>query len=171
MAGEQPKEINVHGKTHNHTHLHIAPPYPPLLDPFVDRNANPFADPSVQGALASSRIYDDVDDGSSAYKGGAGWGAHQSSTGVDNLEYDGSRTPLGAAGSSSREEELQRRERELEQRERDLQQRANQIKKHGRNNWPFCKSALSPTASAKLILTAVFPRPLATRHCQSTPSS
>ncbi|PWN29953.1 scamp-domain-containing protein [Jaminaea rosea] len=105
-----------------------------MADPFADRHANPFADPSVQGALGSSRTYDDdVDDASSAYKGA--WDASTPATEAD--------TPYGGSGSSSRppaggrEDDLARRERELEQRERDLQQRADHIQKHGRNNWPF----------------------------------
>ncbi|CAO1620955.1 unnamed protein product [Jaminaea pallidilutea] len=108
-----------------------------MADPFADRNANPFADPSVQGALGSSRAYEDADEG---YKTG-GWGAQGSSSNVNDLEYEVSGTPPvqggGRGGGSAREEELQRRERELEQRERDLQNRADHIQKHGRNNWPF----------------------------------
>lgn len=120
-------------------------------DPFADRNANPFADPSVQGALGSSRAYDDGD-AASAYKGGAGWGAHESSTGVNDLDYESSGAPASGPGSANREEELRRRERELEQRERELQQRADHIQKHGRNNWPFCECSIPSGGSYVAVL-------------------
>lgn len=87
-----------------------------MADPFADRNAldaNPFADPSVQGALNdSSRIYGGDDDAASSYK-------------------------APSANDAARMEELRRREQELERRERDLENRAAHIQKHGRNNWPF----------------------------------
>lgn len=97
-------------------------------DPFADRNAldaNPFADPSVQGALNdSSRMYSGGDDDvASTYKG----------TGSSSVgdEIPTSREELNRA------EELGRREQELARRERELEHRAAQIQKHGRNNWPF----------------------------------
>lgn len=106
-------------------------------DPFADRNAldaNPFADPSVQGALSSSnRPYDDLNS--------------SKSMAFDENELSGS-APATARGDApqgmtnqdaDRLADIQRRERELEQRERDLQNRADHIKKHGRNNWPFCE--------------------------------
>ncbi|CCF51928.1 hypothetical protein NDA11_005225 [Ustilago hordei] len=97
------------------------------VDPFADRNtldANPFADPSVQGALNdSSRMYAGGDDDvASTYKGA------QSST-VD--ETPASQSELNRA------EELGRREEQLARRERELENRAAHIQRHGRNNWPF----------------------------------
>lgn len=93
-------------------------------DPFSDRNAldaNPFADPSVQGALSdSSRMYAADDDTASTYKPAT----------VED-EIPTSRAEL------DRHEELRRREEELARRERDLESRAAHIQKHGRNNWPF----------------------------------
>ncbi|EPQ25905.1 uncharacterized protein PFL1_06578 [Pseudozyma flocculosa PF-1] len=91
-------------------------------DPFSDRNAldaNPFADPSVQGALNdSSRIYGE-DDAPSIYKG---------------ADTDAQSNPSRA--DAARADELRQRERELERRERELENRAAHIQKHGRNNWP-----------------------------------
>ncbi len=94
-------------------------------DPFADRNAldaNPFADPSVQGALNdSSRMYAGGDDeAASTYK--------QASV-QDEL-------PTTRA-DANRMDELRRREEELARRERELESRAAHIQKHGRNNWPF----------------------------------
>ncbi|PWN54198.1 scamp-domain-containing protein [Violaceomyces palustris] len=100
-------------------------------DPFSDRNAldaNPFSDPSVQGALNDpSRIYGEDD--SSVYKG-----TGSSYRGADDLDGGASTTSRAEA---ARLEEIRRREAELAQRERDLEQRAAHIQKHGRNNWPF----------------------------------
>lgn len=39
-------------------------------------------------------------------------------------------------------QDLDRRERDLERREQELNQRSEYIRKHGRNNWPFCQSSL-----------------------------
>jgi secretory carrier-associated membrane protein len=101
-------------------------------DPFADRNAldaNPFADPSVQGALHSSgRAYDDLNTPSKA----------SAFDDDDDLERSAG-GGLGGQNDSSRLADIERRERELESRERDLQNRADHIKKHGRNNWPFCE--------------------------------
>lgn len=55
------------------------------------------------------------------------------------LDYESGAAPPTSRSEAARMEELQRRERELEQRERDLTQRAEHIRKHGRNNWPFCE--------------------------------
>jgi secretory carrier-associated membrane protein len=44
------------------------------------------------------------------------------------------------AAEAQRLEELRRREEALNQREQDLNNRAEHIRKHGRNNWPFCVS-------------------------------
>ncbi|PWZ00169.1 scamp-domain-containing protein [Testicularia cyperi] len=91
-------------------------------DPFADRNAldaNPFADPSVQGALNdSSRPYSgtEADDGSSMYKA------------ADDVP---------SRSDANRMEELRRREEDIARRERELEARAAHIQKHGRNNWPF----------------------------------
>ena len=41
----------------------------------------------------------------------------------------------------ARAEELARRERELVAREAELNKRADQIKTHGKNNWPFCEQS------------------------------
>ncbi|KAN0059829.1 hypothetical protein ACQY0O_008403 [Thecaphora frezii] len=94
-------------------------------DPFADRNAldaNPFADPSVQGALHdSSRIYGE-DDASSTYKPPVG--------------HDSEAESAPSRADAARMEELRQRERELERRERELENRAAHIQKHGRNNWP-----------------------------------
>lgn len=96
-------------------------------DPFADRSAldsNPFADPSVQGALSGSRTYE-----ADAYSA-----APQSSKSV--FEEEESSTPRA---TTAQLDDIQRRERELQRREEELAQRAENIRKHGRNNWPFCE--------------------------------
>lgn len=47
--------------------------------------------------------------------------------------------PPQQSSHSARLEELQRREADLERREAELNQKAEHIRKHGRNNWPFCE--------------------------------
>jgi hypothetical protein len=44
--------------------------------------------------------------------------------------------------TASRAVELDRREQDLERRERELHQKAENIRKHGRNNWPRCEYSL-----------------------------
>ena len=39
---------------------------------------------------------------------------------------------------ATRAEQLRQRELDLERREVELNQRADHLRKHGRNNWPFC---------------------------------
>ena len=41
--------------------------------------------------------------------------------------------------TASRAADLDRREQDLERRERELHHKAENIRKHGRNNWPRCK--------------------------------
>jgi hypothetical protein len=41
--------------------------------------------------------------------------------------------------TASRAADLERREQDLERRERELHQKAENIRKHGRNNWPRCE--------------------------------
>lgn len=107
-----------------------------VTDPFADRNtldANPFADPSVQGALSSSnRAYDDYD--AKSYDAG-----DDADSGLDTPRGGHVPTLESGAATDSRLQDLQRREAELQARERELQQRAEHIQKHGRNNWPFCE--------------------------------
>jgi secretory carrier-associated membrane protein len=61
--------------------------------------------------------------------------------------------------AASRAADLARREQDLERRERELQQKAENIRKHGRNNWPPCKSllCLSRTFHGHAHLALVFP--------------
>lgn len=60
--------------------------------------------------------------------------------------------------TASRAADLERREQELERRERELHQKSENIRKHGRNNWPRCECPLyfihvssSPCCSLPLV--------------------
>ncbi|CAD6884191.1 unnamed protein product [Tilletia controversa] len=104
-----------------------------MADPYGERHtldANPFADPAIQGALHSSaRAYEPAGGPSSPY------GRNHD----DDDDDDGdavSKATGNSAQAVNKMEELARRERELEQRERDLNARASHIQRHGRNNWP-----------------------------------
>ncbi|KAL9931975.1 hypothetical protein V8E36_009036 [Tilletia maclaganii] len=102
-----------------------------MADPFNDRHtldANPFADPAIQGALNSShRAYEPS-------SGGQTYG--HSPADDDDVDDPVSRATGNSQQAVNKMEELARRERELEQRERDLSARAAHIQRHGRNNWP-----------------------------------
>ncbi|KAE8259506.1 hypothetical protein A4X13_0g972 [Tilletia indica] len=98
-----------------------------MADPFAERHtldANPFADPAIQGALhSSSRAYEPA--------GSANPYGQQ-----DDDDDVVSKATGNSAQNVNKMEELARRERELEQRERDLNARAAHIQRHGRNNFP-----------------------------------
>lgn len=85
-------------------------------------DANPFADPSVQGALESRSAYAetgyDVDSPSQTTLG--------PSTVVSGRSDD----------TAARLAEIKRKELELEQREMNLGQREAHVKNYGKNNWP-----------------------------------
>ncbi|KAK0533327.1 hypothetical protein OC842_002998 [Tilletia horrida] len=115
-----------------------------MADPFGDRHtldANPFADPAIQGALnSSSRGYEPGSArgfGSARGGGASPYGAGAAADDDDDDNNDPvTRATGGSAQAANKMEELARRERELEQRERDLNARAAHIQRHGRNNWP-----------------------------------
>ncbi|KAH8928353.1 scamp-domain-containing protein [Atractiella rhizophila] len=106
-------------------------------NPFADHHQpsasdNPFADPTIQGALGSTKsTYNDVGGG---YSSDTLDQKSQAGTGYTTVE-------LGVAGrtddTAARLAEIRRREEELERRERNLGDREDHMKKHGRNNWPF----------------------------------
>jgi hypothetical protein len=132
-------------------------------DPFADRaalDANPFADPSVQGALAGSRTFEADDD--------TPYGHSYASTPQPKGAYEtddpyGTSGGTSGSGANARAEELRRREQELERREAELANRAENIRKHGRNNWPFCECGrgVARTQSWKPALeTRCRPEPL-----------
>ncbi|CAH7689586.1 scamp family-domain-containing protein [Phakopsora pachyrhizi] len=98
----------------------------PFQDPQHQQHgldANPFEDPSVQGALGSNTTYNE--------------------TGY-SLEASHSENTLGAStvisgrsdDTAARLAEIKRKEAELEQRERSLGTREEHVKNYGRNNWP-----------------------------------
>ncbi|MBW0540004.1 hypothetical protein O181_079719 [Austropuccinia psidii MF-1] len=98
----------------------------PFQDPTSHHglDANPFSDPSIQGALGSQAIYQET-------------GYH-----VDTQSSDptlaGSSNVMGARNddTAARLAEIKKKEIELEQRERNLGSREDHIKQFGKNNWP-----------------------------------
>jgi len=114
----------------------------PFSDSHQALDANPFADPSIQGALGSTRqTYGDDDDLSTAQHQHNPYDA--STETVDKIPAANGSTyvipSLGGPGgdsAGSRMEEIRRREAELAERERNLGQREQHVKDYGRNNWP-----------------------------------
>ncbi|KAK0549198.1 hypothetical protein OC845_003242 [Tilletia horrida] len=113
-----------------------------MADPFADRHtldANPFADPAIQGALqSSSRSYEPQTPGSTGYGASPYASSGYRAGGADQDDDDAVTRATGgsAAAAANKMEELARRERELDRREADLSARASHIQRHGRNNWP-----------------------------------
>lgn len=91
-------------------------------------DANPFSDPTVQGALGSHAGYEET-----AYQ-------VDSPAGFHNVETNSLGDSTAASGRSddtaARLAEIKRKEAELEQRERSLGQREEHVKNYGKNNWP-----------------------------------
>lgn len=91
-------------------------------------DANPFSDPTVQGALGSQVEYQDTgyNVNSPPYPGLESSASLGASTVVNGRSDD----------TAARLAEIKRREAELEQRERTLGQREDHVKNYGKNNWP-----------------------------------
>lgn len=51
--------------------------------------------------------------------------------------------PAPSANDATRLEQLRQRELDLERREREVTAKADQMRRHGRNNWPPCKCIVS----------------------------
>ncbi|CEH17618.1 Secretory carrier membrane protein [Ceraceosorus bombacis] len=112
-----------------------------MANPFSDRgalDANPFADPAVQGALSSGQRTFEPDEPYNYGGGGASVSTPKSAFDDDAPEYPSSAARgTGGGQSSAQMEEIRRREEALARREAELEQRAETIRKVGRNNWPF----------------------------------
>lgn len=65
--------------------------------------------------------------------------------------------PAPGPAHAARMEELAQRERDLERRETELTQKADHIKRHGRNNFPPCKSLPNTPPYPGLTLPTVYP--------------
>ncbi|KAH9813024.1 scamp family-domain-containing protein [Melampsora americana] len=91
-------------------------------------DANPFSDPTVQGALGSHAGYEET-----AYQVDSASEFHN----VDTNSL-GESTAASARNddTAARLAEIKRKEAELEQRERSLGQREEHVKNYGKNNWP-----------------------------------
>lgn len=95
-------------------------------------DANPFADPSVQGALGSHAVYDESGPTS------VGYDLNHSAAFNQPPSLATTSTVVSGRGddTAARLAEIRRKEAELEQRERNLGTREEQVKNYGKNNWP-----------------------------------